>query len=348
MRVLVTGATGFIGGCLVDRLVGDGYRVRALVRPAIDAGGLERSGVEVVRGALEDVPSLERAVDGCVHVYHVAASTLSRSRSNHDYETTNVAGSSNVAAAAARVGVDRFVHVSSCGVYGFRNRFPTDESASLRPDTPYRVSKARGERAVQACRERTGLPVVIARICATYGPGATNWVRICRSIQSGEFRMIGNGRNRLHLGHVSDIVEGLRRCAETPGIEGRCYNLAGPAPITMGEFAATVSEVLTATLTKSSWPAFPFRATRHIDLALTNLFGMKLRRLHSYDLFIGDRYFDISRAERELGYRPHVSANEGLRRLAEDFRQKGLLSDPGHPGSPVEGSWVGPLSKGSD
>ncbi|HYO46033.1 MAG TPA: hypothetical protein VEY33_05030, partial [Gemmatimonadota bacterium] len=62
---------------------------------------------------------------------------------------------------------------------------------------------------------------------------------------------------------------------------------------------------------------------------------------------LGDRYFDISRAERELGYRPHVSAKEGLRRLAEDFRQKGLLSDPGHPGSPLEGSQLG-RSKGSD
>jgi nucleoside-diphosphate-sugar epimerase len=330
-RILVTGATGFIGGSLVDRLVSDGYRVRALARPAADAERLERSGAEVVRGSLEDVPSLERALNDCAHVYHLAASTLSRSRSNRDYETTNVSGSANVAAAAARAGVRRFVHVSSCGVYGFRNRFPAEESAPLRPDTPYRVSKARGEWAVLACRERTGLSVVIARICATYGPGAINWVPICRSIQAGDFRMIGNGRNRLHIGHVSDIIEGLRRCAETQGIEGRCYNLAGPAPITMGEFVATVSEALDAPMTKSPWPAFPFRATRHIDLALTNLLGMKLRRLHSYDLFLGDRFFDISRAERELAYRPQVSTREGLRRLARDFRETDVIDSHGTP-----------------
>jgi nucleoside-diphosphate-sugar epimerase len=326
MRVLVTGATGFIGGYLVDRLVDDGHRVRALVRPSTEAGRLERSGVEVVRGDLEDLRSLERAADSCGHVYHVAASTLRTSRSDGDFETTNVAGSANVAAAAARAGVHRFVHLSSCGVYGFRNRFPADERAPLRPDTPYRVSKALGERAVLAWRERMGLPVVIARLCATYGPGATNWVRIFRSIQSDGFRMIGSGRNRQHIGHVTDIVEGLRRCAETPGIEGRCYNLAGPAPITMGELVETIREALDVTLTKSAWPAFPFRVSRHVDLALTKLFGMKLRRLHSYDLFLGDRYFDISRAESELGYRPRVPPREGLRELAEDYRHRGLLA----------------------
>jgi nucleoside-diphosphate-sugar epimerase len=135
--------------------------------------------------------------------------------------------------------------------------------------------------------------------------------------------MIGNGRNRLHIGHVTDIVDGLRRCAETPEIEGRCYNLAGAAPITIGELVATISRALDATPTKSAWPAFPFRATRYIDLALTNLFGLKIRRLHSYDLFLSDRSFDISKAQSELGFRPRVAAREGLRELAEDFRRNG-------------------------
>jgi nucleoside-diphosphate-sugar epimerase len=324
-RVLVTGATGFIGGCLADRLTRDGYRVRALVRSAADAGRLERNGAEVVQGDLRDPPSLERAAADCAHVYHVAALTSNTSRSKSDLEATNVAGSANIATAAARAGVRRFVHVSSCGVYGFQNRFPADETTPLRPDTPYRVSKARGERAVLECRERTGLPAVIARICATYGPGATNWVRICRSIRSGGFRMIGKGRNQVHIGQVTDIVDGLRRCAETPEIEGRCYNLAGAAPITMGELVETIREALDAAVTKSAWPAFPFRASRHLDLALTNLLGVKLRRLHSYDLFLGDRSFDTTRAGKELGYRPRVTAREGLRALVEDYRRRGLL-----------------------
>jgi nucleoside-diphosphate-sugar epimerase len=322
----VTGASGFIGGHLVRRLVGDGFAVRVLVRPDSEAGSLAGLGVEIARGDLADRASLARAAAGCAVVYHLAALTSIRSRSEDEFEATNVLGSANLAAAAAEAGARRFVHVSSCGVYGFRNRFPADEATPLRPDTPYRRSKARGESAVLECADRTGLPVVIARIASIYGPRATNWARLCRSIQSGGFRMIGNGRNRLHLTHVTDIVDGFRRCAETPGIERRCYNLAAAEAISIGALVARLAEALGANVKRRALPALPFRTTRHVDLALTNLFGLKLRRLHSYDLFLGDRVFDISRARKELGYDPRVSAEEGLPELVADLREAGRLA----------------------
>ena len=325
-RVLVTGATGFIGSHVVDRLVADGQTVRALVRHDSDAGRLEAIGVGIVRGDLGDPPSLARAATGCEHVYHLAALTSIRSRTKEEFHVTNVVGARNVATAAARAGAARFVHVSSCGVYGFRNRFPADESTPLRPDTPYRVSKARGEEEVLKSAQGTGMQVVIARISSIYGPGATNWVPFCRSIQAGRFRMIGNGRNRLHLTHVADIVDGLRLCAETPGIGGRRYNLAAAEAIPIGKLVAIVAGTLHARLKGASWPAFPFRLTRHLDLALANVLGLKLRRLHSYDLFLGDRVFDIARARAELGYDPKVWPAEGIPRLVEGFREAGLLA----------------------
>jgi nucleoside-diphosphate-sugar epimerase len=138
--------------------------------------------------------------------------------------------------------------------------------------------------------------------------------------------MIGNGRNRLHLTHVTDIVDGFRRCAETPGIERRCYNLAAAEAISIGALVARLAEALGANVKRRALPALPFRTTRHVDLALTNLFGLKLRRLHSYDLFLGDRVFDISRARKELGYDPRVSAEEGLPELVADLREAGRLA----------------------
>ena len=325
-RVLVTGATGFIGSHVVERLVADGHTVRALVRQDSDTGRLEAIGVGIVRGDLGDPPSLARAAASCEHVYHLAALTSIRSRTKEEFHATNVIGSANVAAAAAGAGVARFVHVSSCGVYGFRNRFPADESTPLRPDTPYRMSKARGEEEVLKSAEGTGMQVVIARISSIYGPGATNWVPFCRSIQAGRFRMIGNGRNRLHLTHVADIVDGLRLCAETPGIGGRRYNLAAAKAVPIGDLVAIVAGALHASVDRVAWPAFPFRATRYLDLTLTNVLGLKLRRLHSYDLFLGDRVFDIARARAELGYDPKVSPEEGVPQLVEGFREAGLLT----------------------
>lgn len=324
-RVLVTGATGFIGSHLVERLLGDDHVVRALVRPGAEAEGLARRGVEIARGDLGDPGSLDRAAAGCALVYHLAAITSRRSPSKEEFLATNVVGSANVAAAAVRAGVRRFVHVSSCGVYGFRNRFPASESTPVRPDTPYRVSKARGEEAVLERAERTGMEVVVARIASIYGPRANNWVMLCRSIQSGRFRLIGNGRNRIHLTHVADIVEGLRLCAETPGIEGRRYNLAAAEGVAIGDLVTIVARALNASPTRTAWPAFPFRATRYIDLALTNMLGLRIKRLHSYDIFLSDRVFDISRARSELGYDPKVSIEEGVPGLVASYREAGLL-----------------------
>jgi nucleoside-diphosphate-sugar epimerase len=213
-------------------------------------------------------------------------------------------------------------------VYGYRNRFPADERAPLRPDTPYRISKARGERAVLDSARRTDLPVVVARISSIYGPGAKNWIRICRSIQDGRFRMIGDGRSRVHLAHVFDIVDGLRRCGETPGIDGRCYNIAAAEPIAIGELAAVIADALGVRMTKRVWPALPFRASRIVDLALCRILGLKLQRVHSYDLFLGDRWFDISKARSELGYRPRIDSREGMAAMAKEYRAAGLLGSP--------------------
>ena len=272
-----------------------------------------------------DVDAVERAATGCARVFHVAAVTSTSARSKREYEATNVVGPANVARAAARAGVDRLVHVSSCGVYGFRCPSPADESAPLAPDTPYRRSKARGERAVMAEAERSGLAVVIARLSSVYGPRARNWVRICRTIQDGRFRMIGDGRSRVHLVHVDDIVAGLRACADMPGIEGRCYNLAGPAPISMGGLVEALSRALGVESSRVAWPAFPFRLARLLDLTAARTIGHRPRRLGSYDLFLADRCFDITRARTEIGYRPRVSAEEGMARLALHYRAEGLL-----------------------
>ena len=203
----------------------------------------------------------------------------------------------------------------------------------MRPDNPYRISKARGEKAVTACGEETGLAVVIARISATIGRGARNWIRMCRSIDNGDFRMIGSGRNRMHLADVGDIADGLVRCADAPGVEGRSYNLAGARPVTMGELAATLFAALGTTPNKRPWPALPFRVTRQVDLALTRFLGLRLRRLHSYDLFLGERWFDISRARVDLGYEPRGSIEESVREMVEGYRRDGLLDGASAIGS---------------
>ena len=146
MRVLITGATGLLGGHLIKELQQRGEDIRALVLPVENADKLTKQGVEVVRGDITDAHSLAPAVKDVELVFHLAA-MMGVWRPIADYRLVNVTGSENLYQAAQAAGVRRYVHTSSHCVYGMGfGRFLTEKDA-LRPDThPYSVTKAEGDR----------------------------------------------------------------------------------------------------------------------------------------------------------------------------------------------------------
>lgn len=170
MHVLVTGATGFIGRHLVERLIAAREHVKAFVRPASNVAWLDTLGVEVTRGDLGDAHAIERAADKCGVVFHLAAKTETAGLlSKHDVQVANIQGAENVARAAVRAGVERLVFCSSVAVYGriAKNQL-IDEDTETNPDSPYGESKVLGEQVVLSARQRSGLPVVVARISTVW------------------------------------------------------------------------------------------------------------------------------------------------------------------------------------
>ena len=149
--VLVTGATGFIGGRLTERLVEQGASVRVLVRPGSDRRRLEKLDVELVEGTLEDAASLRRAMHGIKTIYNCTGLSTDWARWSA-FEQTNVTGVKNLLDAAARTGsTERFLHLSTTDVYGYPNE-ACDESVAPRDvGLPYNRSKLVGEQAVLAC-----------------------------------------------------------------------------------------------------------------------------------------------------------------------------------------------------
>jgi len=131
MKVLVTGATGFVGGHLAETLVGAGYEVKVLARPSSDMSLLKKLNVEIVQGDITDVAAVERAVSGCRHVYHLAAKTSHGRLSRKQYDMVNVKGTDNVARAAMKANVERLVYCSSGGIYGMIQSPPADETKML-------------------------------------------------------------------------------------------------------------------------------------------------------------------------------------------------------------------------
>ena len=325
MSVLVTGATGFIGPHLVQRLVGAGERVAALVRPETDASRLLALGVEVFRGDVRDPVAVGRAAAGRRIVYHLARAL--RGSAARALAAVNGEGTANIARAAAAAGVGRIVFAGSASVYG--HVVPgvvLTEDSPPKPGSAYGRSKLLGERALFG---EGAAPAVIARIPAVLGPGAHAWRATFASVGSRRFRMIGAGDNRLHLVDVADVVDGLLLCGATPAIEGRIYNLGAGQPITLREMVQLIARELGVEGGGPRvLPAAPFRLYHRVSGLMSRAAGIELPRAAGVAFLLTDRVLDISRARRELGYAPRMEPSEAIRRTAEWLRQRGA---PCHP-----------------
>jgi len=326
MNVLVTGATGFIGRHLVERLTRVGDHLRALVRPETDASSLEGLGVEIIRGDICDYQAVERATVNCQLVFHLAAKTEALELPREAVQGVNVQGTANVARAAVHMGVDRLILCSSAGVYGrvIKNR-AINEDTETKPDSPYGESKVLAERIVLSHHMNNHLPVVVARVPSVFGPGARSWMGLLHAIASERFRLIGSGTNHHHFVDVSDVVEGLVLCGYGKGVEGRTYILAGNKSVQLRELVNMIGEEVGVTHFPANLPATPLYLYKILNKLAYNWGGYRVPRADRIDFFLGDRVFDISRARTELDYAPKVSMREAVRRTAEWFKAQGCL-----------------------
>lgn len=325
MKALVTGATGFIGSHLVQRLIQDGYAVRALARQSSDTVGLESLGVEVVRGDLLDPALMEKAARGCEQLYHLAVPRARTSLPKRTYHEVNIAGARNVARAAQMAGIQRLVFAGSAVASRTNSPALIDESSSYDPDSAYRETKLAGEQELLSLHTSASLPIVVARLPRVLGPRCMAWVGLFQAIAARRFRLIGSGTNWIHVGPVPDIVDGLRRCAETAAIEGECYVLAGKEPVRVKDLMAMIAGELNVDLRRARLPVGPYRAFHSFAAFTYKRLGLEFPRSHRYEIFFTDRRFDISKAKGQLGYDPQMSVRECIRETARWYQEKGLI-----------------------
>jgi nucleoside-diphosphate-sugar epimerase len=322
MKVLVTGATGFIGGHLTERLVREGFLVRALVRPATDTRFLRRLDVELARGDLEDPGSLEPAVADCEIVFHLAAARAAGGVGHSGRRETDVEGTERLARLAARAGA-RFVFASSRGVHGATEGV-LDERTPLAPNTHYRRTKVEAEACLARCVERNGLRLVVLRLPSVIGPGGRGWLGLFRAVGTGRFRTIGGGRNLIHPCPVDDAVKALLLGGQVPGVDGETYLFSGRDSIPLRAFLESIARHLGVSLSPVRLPRAPYLGARKVWAWRDRALG-RPARLSPYEIFLVGYEIDHRKARSELGYDPTSSLDDAIHRSVDWFREEGLL-----------------------
>lgn len=321
MRVLVTGATGLLGGSLLPELRRRGEPVRVLVLPGEDADRLTEQGIEVVRGDVTDARALTRAVEGVEVVIHLAG-MMGVARPLADYRLVNVGGSLNMYRAAESAGVRRFVHASSHTVYGLgHGRFLT-EADELRPDPdPYGISKAEGDRLVRRLMAGSRMETVIVRPGTFFGPGdRLHFARMAARLKAGRGIIIGRGRNALPFCYVTDVAQGFLLAAYHPNAPGNVFNISNDRPLTQRELFDAIADAVGAPRTALRVPYRPLYLTAMAaeKMALLTHTRPAVTRL-GVMMFGTDSRHSVEKARRELGYEPRIDLREGVRLAARWF-----------------------------
>lgn len=325
-RVLVTGATGFTGGHLAEELVKQGKEVVALSLPDQDMTKLEKLGVTIVIGDLTKKESLAEAVKDVDTVYHIAAIFREQNVPRQLFFDVNVDGTKNLLEASEEAGVRRFVHCSTVGVQGEIKNPPAKEEDPYAPMDYYQESKVQGEKLALQFFKDHDLEGVVFRPVGIYGPGDTRFLKIFKFVNSGKFRMIGNGKVLYHLTYVKDLVQGIILCGEKKEAVGEIFTLGGNKYVTLNEYVKTLAEVLDVPVPRKRVPLFPVWLAAVMCEAVC--YPLRVhpplyrRRL---EFFTKDRAFDISKAKEKLGYQPKMKLKEGLKLTADWYRENHLL-----------------------
>lgn len=325
MLCAVTGANGFLGSHLVDRLLGDGHRVRVLVRPTADRRWLAGKEVETVTGDLFDREATDALCRDARWVFH-AAGAISAHR-QRPYFAINVDGSMAVARSAQRAAptLKRFVFVSSQSVCGpSRDGAPLTERTDARPVNLYGESKLAAERALSELE----LPLTVVRPGPIYGPRDRNTLPFFQLARFGLRLKLGFGRRLSNFAHVEDVVAGMVACAEHRAAEGGVFLLGGPDNMEFDDIGRAVVQAVRGkdgrVVFVPRWLAYTAGAVGGgVGRLLSTPPGLNLDRIRM--LVQPNWSMDLSHIGETVGFEPTIPLPDGALQTANWYREQGWI-----------------------
>jgi nucleoside-diphosphate-sugar epimerase len=323
MRVLVTGATGFVGSHVAEALVARGHEVIALARRSEAHGFVRSLGATPVSGSLEDAATLERALAGSEVVFHVAGLTAARSEA--EFFAVNEGGTRRILEAIGRAAPGaRCVYVSTQAALGPSQPGEfLSEDAPPRPISAYGRSKLAGEAAVRA----SAGPWVIVRPPVVYGPRDKEFLRLFRVTARGLNPVMGRGAQTISIVYAPDLADAIVRAGTAAGATGRTYHAAHPVPVSYRELGETFGRALGRRTLTVPLP---------MPVAAAVIWGIERAAwlTGKASVVSTDRLPEfrepawliaVTKAERELGWRAGHDLLAGARETAAWYRSRGLL-----------------------
>ena len=324
--VLLTGGTGLVGGAVAERLVAGGWTVRAAVRASSNTANLDALGVQTVVVDFDDEASLEAAAADASHVVHAAAK-VGDWGDVQSYIDANVGGTRRLIAALPAT-IERFVHISSLGVYPARDHHGTDETAARGEAgiDGYTRSKIESEDvATQAATD--GLPVIVLRPGFVYGPRDQAVIpRIIERVEDGKFAFLGSGDQLLNNVYVENLAEAVERALtcnyEEATAEGVVFNVTDPRLVTKREFVGTIAEGVGL---KPPSRSVPLPVAKVVARVLESVWRWRKKDTppilsQARIKFLGlNLDFSSERARRRLGYDPQHDFADAMATTMQAF-----------------------------
>ena len=339
---LVTGGTGMLGSHLVERLVGQGGRVRVLARPTSDTRFLQTLDVEIITGDLADPLACARAVEGVGVVYHAAAK-VGDWGPWREFQTGCIDATRNLAEAATAAKVGRFLHISSTSAYGHPadGSPPVDETAAMGQNMwpcwdYYTRSKVESEKILWNLARTQGLALTIIRPSWLYGErDRTTTARLVNRLRQRKVMLIGRGDNPLSAVYVGIVADAAILAANDPGSIGEAYNITNQGPITQRGFFDLLAEACDAPRVRKR---VPYRVA-YAAAFLMEAKGRLIRQARPpwvtrYATWLMGRELEYSteKARTKLGWTPALSYAETIGRTVRWFleHERRLVDFSGH------------------
>lgn len=329
MKILVTGATGFIGSYLIPRLLEKNHHVRLLVRDVDKARKMFSNECEIIYGDITEKETLKECCDSIDIIYHMAALMGHDSPSPEAFQRfrlVNVEGVRNIIEEAKKVDIKKFIYISSTAALGLQKITVVNEKTVCKPYTPYQVSKREAELLVINEIEKNHFPAIIIRPSMIYGPGFKgDFLTMAKVCKTGFFPKIGKGKNLSPALYITDLVSALADFTEKGRI-GELYMLSSAESYSLKETATIIGKAIGKNIRFIYIPRGVAVLGAEILEHLSKLFKKKPIVTKRNILSVSqDRIIDITKVRREVGYKPEVPLSVGLPKSVQYFIEQNYL-----------------------